>query len=91
MREQPTPSTDPAALGRTITDIDGLCQEMLGRITAVARLARLAGEHPGRSELDSIIHALGAIENMSDFLADHVNSFAEQVGCNCVEERHASA
>lgn len=90
MRKQPAPSADPVALAYTIQHIDSLCGEALGRIAAVARMARLAAERPGDDEADNIAQVLGLIEDLAAALDSGVNSAAGQVGCNFKEDRHAS-
>lgn len=70
-----------------IMQMDALSQECFSKIEAIARLALLALETPrGHREIDSIAHALEAIQGCASDGMNSINVEAEDFGLNYVDE-----
>lgn len=67
--------------------MDALSYEGFSEIAAIARLALTALERPeGYESPERIAQALQCIVSKADYIQDGINSQAEQVGCNYVDE-----
>lgn len=77
-----------ARLRSTIESMDCMAQEALGQIAAIAKLALLAMEQPGRTAIrdEMIAKALEAIWAKAECSEDSINATAEEVGCNSHDE-----
>lgn len=66
-----------------IENIDALSQEGFSQISAIAKLALAALEHPyGYLHHENIAKALQAIWNKAENVEDCIGREAEEVGCN---------
>lgn len=81
------PSPSVKTLITTITNIDGLSQDGFSKITAIAHLALVSLEAPqGNGTFEDIAHALEAICGIGSETKECINSEAEGVGANFVNE-----
>jgi hypothetical protein len=81
----------PEQLCNAITEMDGMAQKAFSEIASMASLALLAMEQPSTyanngGGLDAIAHMLHAIKSQADDITNCINSTAEVVGCNSVDE-----
>ncbi|MGG1948999.1 hypothetical protein AB1286_30035 [Trinickia sp. NRRL B-1857] len=86
------PSTKPAiselqACQEQLAGIDNMCQVQLGQIEAIATTMLRAMETPKFwMSPETMMENLGLIQYLAADLANYVNSAAEEVGCNYVDE-----
>lgn len=85
---QSIPATpDVAKLRQVVSDIDCMSQDGFSKISTVAKLALSLLETPeGHSHLDDIATALELISCTAENSQDCINSEAETVGCNYIDE-----
>ena len=81
------------ALSTAVNNIDSLSQEGFGQISAIARLAILSfetpeGHYPHHSETLAV--ALSAVRRIADDIENLINSVAEEVGANHIDEKCSS-
>lgn len=74
-------------LRNVVEFIDSLSQGGFSEISSIARLALSRLEAPdGYRHLDDIANALSAIMDKADDIQNCINSEAERVGCNYVDD-----
>ncbi len=75
------------ALRGKITDIDALSQSGFSQIESIAQLALIALQTPeGYRCIDDIYVALEAIRHKAQDIQNCINSEAENVGCNYIDD-----
>ena len=82
-------STTPEDLRTAIEEMDGLAQGGFTEIAAMAKLALLAMEQPNaytNGGMDHVATMLSAIWGKALDIENCINSTAENVGCNCVDQ-----
>lgn len=84
---QPATPKDVQKLRDTVEFMDSLAQGGFSEISAIAKLALAQLEHPdGYRHPENIALALSAICGKADDIMNCINSEAEQVGCNYVDD-----
>lgn len=84
---QATAEATLKSLRTAINEIDGYSQTGFSEVASIAKLALRALETPGgQQDIDSIAHALSAICARASDFSNLINSTAESVGCNYVDE-----
>lgn len=74
-------------LQATIRDMDGMAQDAFSEIAAIAKLVLAALENPITcNDTNAIAHVLGAIRSKALDAENCINAYAEEVGCNYVDE-----
>ncbi len=91
----PAEITEIDRLRSTVHDMDFLSQEGFSEISAIAKLALMAMEHPdGYRHPEIIAHALRSISGKAEDIENCINSEAEEVGCHYrdpkIERRYAA-
>ena len=83
-------TTDTQTLRDTVEFIDRLSQGGFSEISAIAKLALAQLEHPdGYRHPETIAQALNAILGKAEDVENCINSQAEGVGCNYIDDAQA--
>ncbi|KVC77161.1 hypothetical protein WI76_17585 [Burkholderia ubonensis] len=84
---RPEQSTDIQELRNQIESIDSMCQVKLEQITALTTTLLRAMETPEFWRFPNTLRdVVGLIQHTADDLSNYVNSVAEEVGCNYIDE-----
>ena len=84
----PATKADIQNFKNVILDMDKLSQEGFSKISSIARLALAALETPGHIRKDEdIANVLTAIWHIADDVENCINSRAEDVGSNYVDDK----
>lgn len=79
--------TEIKELRTALINVDAFSQSAFSEIASIASLALSCLESPeGYRRMDDIANALVVIRNKANETEDCINSHAEQVGCNYVDE-----